>query len=236
MKRCPECLEVYEGAQRFCDVDGAPLIVEVNVPRGKQHATPVAGQDVSPNQKAWILATLGVIVGMMVCAAAFIVFFASTPGGGREPLREESLPPLTRTARQPAPPEPSSTATVLDTIGGIKEPKKEEEETAAEEGEEELPEETAQQPAAAQPPPAPEKRAPAARVKEGFVSTGGGRGGDKQDQALIQLTDGKTLEVDAVWQDRQGVWYRRGALVTFVERGRVKEITGKEEPPPASAP
>jgi hypothetical protein len=44
------------------------------------------------------------------------------------------------------------------------------------------------------------------------------------------MDDGTRLEVDAAWQDKQGVWYRRGGLVSFVESKRIKGIHGRQEP------
>jgi hypothetical protein len=43
----------------------------------------------------------------------------------------------------------------------------------------------------------------------------------------LLLVDGTTLEVDEVWDDAEGVWYRRGGVTNFVERARVKTIERK---------
>jgi hypothetical protein len=57
-------------------------------------------------------------------------------------------------------------------------------------------------------------------------------------KTIIEMQDGSILEVDAAWKDAQGVWYRRGGLVSFVESPRVKTITARAEPatPAASNP
>jgi|GEM_PF-258462 len=45
----------------------------------------------------------------------------------------------------------------------------------------------------------------------------------------LSLIDGTNVEVDDVWEDAQGVWYRRGGITNLVERSRVKQIErGKE--------
>ena len=54
------------------------------------------------------------------------------------------------------------------------------------------------------------------------------------DKTIIQMNDGTSVEVDAAWSDRQGIWYRRGGLVSFVESNRVKAIRAREEPKPAA--
>ncbi|MGA9995748.1 MAG: lytic transglycosylase domain-containing protein, partial [Pyrinomonadaceae bacterium] len=38
---------------------------------------------------------------------------------------------------------------------------------------------------------------------------------------VVTFTDGKTLVVDDMWTDEQGVWYRLGGVTTFVERSRI---------------
>jgi hypothetical protein len=78
----------------------------------------------------------------------------------------------------------------------------------------------------------------AAPVNEGPVSTGQRSkvADDKPAvQTIIQMNDGTAVEVDAAWEDQQGVWYRRGGMVVFVESQRVKAITGRAAQKPASA-
>lgn len=38
---------------------------------------------------------------------------------------------------------------------------------------------------------------------------------------VVTFTDGKTIVVDDMWTDEQGVWYRLGGVTTFVERSRI---------------
>jgi Zn-finger nucleic acid-binding protein len=40
----------------------------------------------------------------------------------------------------------------------------------------------------------------------------------------LRLTDGTVVEVDAAWEDAQGIWYRRGGVTHLVERVRVRAI------------
>jgi hypothetical protein len=41
------------------------------------------------------------------------------------------------------------------------------------------------------------------------------------------MNDGSTLDVEAAWEDKQGIWYRRSGLVSFVDSSRVKAITAR---------
>jgi hypothetical protein len=74
------------------------------------------------------------------------------------------------------------------------------------------------------------------RLNQGPVSTGEKSKKNEVENAvhtIIQMNDGTVVEVDAAWQDQQGVWYRRGGLVSFVESERVKAITERTEPKPS---
>ena len=71
----------------------------------------------------------------------------------------------------------------------------------------------------------------AARLNQGPVSTGEReqKREDRSDKTIIEMTDGTRVEVDAAWQDNQGVWYRRGGLVSFVESKWIKAIKARQE-------
>jgi hypothetical protein len=84
--------------------------------------------------------------------------------------------------------------------------------------------------AAPEPSPAETKETNQARLNQGPVSTGQGTTASSAAQTVIEMTDGSSLVVDAAWQDVQGVWYRRGGLVSYIESQRVKAITARAEP------
>jgi len=71
-----------------------------------------------------------------------------------------------------------------------------------------------------------------ARLNQGPVSTGERelQREQRSEKTIIEMTDGTRVEVDAAWQDNQGVWYRRGGLVSFVESKRIKGIHARQEP------
>ena len=76
------------------------------------------------------------------------------------------------------------------------------------------------------------------RVAQGPISTGEKKSVEAQGrvQTVIEMTDGTTLDVDAAWEDKQGIWYRRSGLVSFVDSSRVKAITARRETKPAEDP
>ncbi len=67
-------------------------------------------------------------------------------------------------------------------------------------------------------------------MNDGPVSTGTKRGPDNG-QAIIKMKDGSSVEADAAWEDAQGVWYRRGNMVAFVDRSKVEKITAASTKP-----
>lgn len=70
-----------------------------------------------------------------------------------------------------------------------------------------------------------------AQFNRGPISTGEKPKANESESALqtvIEMNDGSTLDVDAAWEDKQGIWYRRSGLVSFVESSRVKAITARK--------
>ncbi|HKY30570.1 MAG TPA: hypothetical protein VJM12_21745, partial [Pyrinomonadaceae bacterium] len=162
----------------------------------------------------WLTGLLGLTVGILLCAAAYTVYTLSTVGDSEE--QKPSYSARTQPAVQPDRPAPPqrTEAEVAET----EEESKDAEEEASPEPE---PEPTAAETASA-------------RVNQGPVSTGPRvKDSDKaasRVQTVILMKDGTSVEVDAAWEDKQGVWYRRGGLVSFVESQLVKAITARAEP------
>jgi type IV secretory pathway VirB10-like protein len=216
MRRCPECYEIYEEGERFCEVDGRPLLNDPAICAADEDPPndPAATHPVS--QQSWQTGLLGATVGILLCAAAYAVHAVWTaeadPGNqeagaysakAQEPV--QSVRPVP--ARMPEPsPLPS---------------------------EEESPDPEASPEAPAGPSVAAETQPVAARLNQGPVSTGPKVKGNENGariQTIILMKDGSSVEVDAAWEDKQGVWYRRGGLVSFVESQLVKAITARAEP------
>ena len=214
MKRCPQCYQPYSDSERFCEVDGKPLLEDIAVtsPVGKVVDTQMPTVDPSVDKsEARMMAIVGVMVGVIITSlgyAGYSLFSAYYP------TTEESDVPVSRVqtvdTRQPAP--QTRTAVVEPS------PSPEEESSPSPETEEAV-EDTAK----AEP--------PVALMNQGPVSTGERKEKkeERSDTTVIEMTDGTQVEVDAAWQDKQGVWYRRGGLVSFVESKRIKGIQTRRE-------
>lgn len=210
MKRCPQCYAVYDEAERFCEADGQELLADPTaVPESRTVAAPP--QPVAA--PAWVpAAALGVLIGIGIGAGVFAAITLSSGSADNEPktvrestaVREQAPTSLRATAANPAP-----TA--------------EPEESPSPEAEEEAEVEASPQPTA-------DNGAVAAELNRGPISTGKKTNPNEIEtvQTVIEMNDGSTLDVDAAWEDKQGIWYRRSGLVSFVESSRVKAITARK--------
>jgi hypothetical protein len=218
MKRCPECYETYDDIDRFCELDGHELLLNPTVTTNEEEAVvPTLGS--SPSKEfSWPTAIMGMIAGMVIGTGIYAVY--SFTSNQPEPVRQPRSTLYMSDARGPAEvkraaPEPSSEA---------------------------KPQESPSEEAETEPSPEPsitvaaDSQTAKVRLNQGPVSTGEKSKKTEVENGvhtIIQMNDGTVVEVDAAWQDKQGVWYRRGGLVSFVESERVKAITERTEPKPS---
>lgn len=156
---------------------------------------------------------IGVMVGMVITSLGYAGYSLFSAYSSAD---EESSDPVARVetvdTRQPLPP----------TRTEAREPSPAPEEEVSPNPEDEAEAEAEATPAA---------ETIAAHLNQGPVSTGEReeKKEARSDKTIIEMTDGTRLEVDAAWQDNQGVWYRRGGLVSFVESKRIKGIQTRQE-------
>lgn len=217
MMQCPECHELFDDGQKFCDVHGVALVDETVLLRDAlvDSTSNTAKPDVS---NVVGTALIGIFVGVVISLLIYLLFLApssSTHDADRDrpssasqtasgrPNPMVASPGLPRSVETPTPievepsPSPSPSPSPTST-------------------------------------PATSPEAPPARMDNGPISTGTKRTAEMA-QTIIKMKDGSSVEAEAAWEDAQGVWYRRGGLVSFVERSRVDKITGVAEPRPATA-
>jgi hypothetical protein len=208
MKRCPECYEAYDDGLKFCETDGHELLAD---PAYSPKPEVVVVDRLPDRASWWPAASFGVLIGIIVGAGVFAVaMLVSTPGPNEAPartqateVRDSALPSraVARTNSAPTPePEPSPSP------------------EASEEAEAEAS------------PPTNTETTTAAQLNQGPISTGqktSSADPDSATQTVIEMNDGSTLDVEAAWEDKQGIWYRRSGLVSFVDSSRVKAITAR---------
>jgi hypothetical protein len=209
MKRCPNCYQVYGNTESFCEADGQRLLPDPGLTVDSRELVPDAPRS---NRNSTVLATgvIGVFTGVFLCGSAYLAYSYF----GAASQKQEEHPPVAMQVQ-----EPSQTRTAP--VRPEAEPSPSESPTEEEEAEAS---------------PEPSQQTPAepvsARLNQGPVSTGEQPStitdGAKV-KTIIEMQDGSKLEVDAAWKDNQGVWYRQGSLVSFVEAPRVKAITARTE-------
>ncbi len=217
MKRCPECYEVYDDELKFCETDGHALLAD---PAYSPKPEVVEARPAADKSSWWPAATFGVLIGIVVGAGVFAVaMFMSTPEAVEQPVRSgttevrDSAVPNRAVARSNSVPTPEPEAS----------PSPEEAEAEAE------------------PSPATntENTTAAVQLNQGPISTGqktSAADSETSAQTVIEMNDGSTLDVEAAWEDKQGIWYRRSGLVSFVDSSRVKAITARKGTKVAETP
>jgi len=222
MKRCPQCYEIYEDAERFCDTDGRELLPDPTCSSNAFAPNTAAAAPVASASPVWLpAAAFGILIGLVIGAGIFIAVSLMSRSNSNEPqtaaraseVQQSVLPNRTVAKSNPAPtPEPEESPSP-------------ETETEAE--------------AAASPAVNADSKTAAVQLNQGPISTGQKiKPGESEGstQTVIEMTDGSTLDVDAAWEDKQGIWYRRSGLVSFVESSRVKAISARKGTKPAEAP
>ena len=201
MKQCPECNEVFDNQKAFCDMDGTELVKLTDSPRAISETNAPAG-----STPLWMTGVIGGLIGIIVCVLLYIAFLA--------PSRETALQQNQNNQNSEVVPPKSNQVVVAP-------PQLPRGETAS-------PTENAS-PAEAEASPAASPAAPVAAtplpavVNRGPIAIGG-KTVATVERAIIKMKDGSTLEADAAWEDKQGVWFRRSNVVSFVEKDRVESI------------
>jgi hypothetical protein len=156
---------------------------------------------------------IGGLIGIIICVLLYIAFLAPSRDTALQQDHQDNqntqvTPPKPNQVVIAQPQVPSETASPTETAS----PAEAEASPAA--------------PAAATPLPAV--------VNHGPIATGG-KDGATAERAIIKMKDGSTLEADAAWEDKQGVWFRRSNVVSFVDKSRVEAIIEVPQKRPAAA-
>jgi hypothetical protein len=228
MKYCPRCRESFYDSEKFCELDGSPLLDYSNPRVAPTPASAMRRNFGAKEPKGWLIGGVGIFIGAVLCVLIFTVGFKLT--SSRQPAVQDVPAYMTQLGKPPAaqpttekppertqpsilslPPETPPAPTEVSTAGSPQ---------PVAESLSKLP--------IAQP------RAEMKSLNEGPVSTGPAGKQQPPGRAILHLKDGTKLEVDTAWEDRGGIWYRQGALVSFTERNRIQAIT--EIPVPKESP
>lgn len=203
MKQCPECGELFDEQKAFCDMDGAELIQAVSSNAVSQNSSSASAGSM------WVTGVIGGLIGIFVCVMLYLLFLApareTAQRDDQNNQNTESTAPKTNVAVAPIGQRPPS-----EIASPTESPSPEASPTAT---------------------PVPTATPPSPALNKGPIATGGKTSGNSE-HAIIKMKDGSTVEADAAWEDKQGIWYRRGNVVSFLDKSKVESIS---EPPPKPA-
>jgi hypothetical protein len=217
MKRCPACAESYTDEQKFCELDGTPLVLEpMAADRGSPEvARPAGAAPPVQRPRAWLTLIIGLALGAVACAAFIAAYRALTPE--RAPAPTQATKDVNEAPARPAP-----TARTTPPATPSAEPSVE---------------------ATPSPSTSPTPPAPAPPQDDGLASLSdapaatGGTGQSAAQPVRLRLIDGGVIEADEAWRTPRGIWYRRGSVVTLLERARLHSVERRPAPQPSpSAP
>ncbi len=201
MKRCPQCLEAYDDEEKYCELDGKKLLGDPTF--HVVEAGPVAAPARNHTERS-LMVLVGVLGGVVISAALFVVYSVARNEPAQSPQLTARVPQTIPSTQPSQPgylqPAPRATATPL-----------EEAELADAEPEPETQDEAQRTPVST-------------KVNQGPISTSGHKD-ESNVKTVIELHDGTSIYVDAAWKEGQGIWYRRGGLVSFLDSKDVKSIS-----------
>lgn len=213
MKQCPECNEVFDNQKAFCDMDGSELVRLTDSPRAISETKPSSGPT-----PVWVTGVIGGLIGIIVCVLLYIVFLA--------PSRETALQDRQNNQNTETTPSKSNQIAVLP-------PSQVRHAETASPTETESPAEAEASPEASPAAPAAATPVPVV-VNHGPIATGSVKNTSEGERSIIKMKDGSSIEADAAWEDKRGIWFRRSNVVSFVDRSKVEAITEASPKRPAN--
>jgi hypothetical protein len=196
MKQCPTCSATFDDGDRFCEIDGTPLL-------------PVRSSSPTSRKMVPVLAVIGVSLGALI-AIVYLSFSgessAPEPATNSTVAQQQPAPrvlPPPRSAVEPSPspsvaPSPSPSAQVS---------------------------------------PSPQPSVSMVELSSSPITTSTGAP-SVRGQMIIHLVNGAKIEADEVWQTGEGIWYRKGSVMSLLDPKNVKSIDRltPAAPSPTKAP
>jgi hypothetical protein len=236
MKRCPECDSVFPDADQFCELDGTPLVVTniagdledlaseltrsaVDNERTEdrvQNFSPLANRQVArQSEGSWKTLAIVAVAGVAIGVVLYVVYYAMTRPAPTEGSNASSA---NSSIIEPPPPlvpsGPSPDASASPSVEPSPSP-------------------------SALPSPSKQTNTGPVELSSGAVSTSGDEK-NKPGPVIIRLNDGASIAADEAWQTGEGIWYRRGGVLTLLNPKQVKAIervvVAAPQPSPSQSP
>jgi hypothetical protein len=224
MKLCPQCDFIYEDDQSVCDMDGKDLVSNPGRVVTEQDfatlvsATPVLESDVLPMEPAGRRRrTFALVTAVgLVLAALFIVIYLARIQTDRS---AGEIPPQStsgNTSRQPPSSDLASTQTPSADIALAEQSREQSSELSSVETDQATDGSSASSSSS-------NESLAHTRLTPGTVSAGVSSG-NSRGPVIVRLNNGAAIRADEAWEKREGIWYRQGGVVTFLNRSEVRTI------------
>jgi hypothetical protein len=194
MKRCPECDSFFNDAEHFCELDGTPLVAAEGASEAEISDI---GTLVPRSAASRSVLPVVAVAGVTIGVLLFLIYFALT----RETAPESSNPSTSNASvtQQELPLRPSQPAPVASASPSV---------------------DPSPSPSVV-PSPSPQASAERIELSSNPISTAPGA---KSGPVMIKLESGVTIEAEEAWQTGEGIWYRRGGVVSLLNPKDVKAI------------
>ncbi len=198
MKRCPKCDSVFPDTDRFCELDGTPLVAS-DSEQEVEDVPPMRETEATRQpEESWKILAIVAVAGVAIGVIVFLVYHAMTRQRATESVNVSSS--NSSVMRQQGPFLPSVPSPVASASPSV---------------------ESSPSPSAT--PSASALTSPASvQLSSNQVSTGGA--GKKSGPVTIKLNDGASIQADEAWQTAEGVWYRKGGVVALLDPKQIKVI------------
>lgn len=224
MKLCPQCDFIYEDDQSVCDMDGKDLVSNPGRVVTEQDfatlvsATPVLVSDVLPMEPAGRRRrNLALVTAVgLVLAALFIVIYLARMQTDRS---AGEIPPQStsgNTSGQPPSSDLASTQTPSADIALAEQSREQSSELSSVETDQATDSSSASSSTS-------NESLAHTRLTPGTVSAGVSSG-NSRGPVIVRLNNGAAIRADEAWEKREGIWYRQGGVVTFLNRSEVRTI------------
>jgi len=226
MKHCPECDSSYPDTDKFCELDGTPLVAdpsdidpnllvpspdrvpEPDVPPEVVGASGYQDSGEPPRSQNWKTLAIVAVAGVAIGVILFIVYHRITREAPEQGSNDSANVAVTQEQVPPVTSAPSPFASASPSPEPSPSP-------------------------SARPTPAVQAEPARVALSSSPVSTSGSETTTRP-PVTIRLTDGTSVEADEAWETKEGIWYRRRGLMTLLKRDQVKAIEQPSTPSPAA--
>ena len=192
MKQCPTCSATFDDGDRFCEIDGTPLLpVRLASPTGRKMVP--------------VIAVIGVLLGVSI---AIVYLSFSGESSAPEPATNSTVAQQQLAPRVLPPPRPAVDPSPSPSIAPSPSP-------------------------SAEVSPSPQPSEAKVELSSSPITTTAGAP-SVRGQMIIHLVNGGKIEADEVWQTGEGIWYRKGSVMSMLEPKNVKSIDRLTPPAPAA--